>query len=393
MKNTILKLQAILVVGCLMANACRAKSTGNLATTVNTPVSTETVAASPDKKFSDDELDELLAPIALYPDPLLAQMVPAATFLDQLEDANKVLGGKSDDNLIANQSWDVSVKSVAHYPQVLQMMVEKSDWTATVGQAYVNQSTDVGKSIQRLRAEARDAGNLATTPQQKVITEGEVIRIEPAQPQVIYVPQYNPEVVYVESGPSTGAVVAASAISFGVGLAIGAWLNNDWDYYGRGIYYHGWNGGGWIGANRTFVNVNRNVYVNNSFRNINVNRNIVSRNTSTYRGGLNRNATVRRERVNASRANINNRPLADRPGNNLGNRQTINPGNRVNQPTATRNNTLQNRRATGNAGTKPALNSGANRTAQSRSATRSAKTRSGSAAKSRPSHSGSGRRR
>src|SRR6185503_5511941 len=126
MKNTILKAQAILLLGCLITNACAAKSTKNVATTAPPPVSNEAAAVSTGQKFSDDELDELLSPIALYPDPLLAQMVPASTFIDQLEEANKVLGGRSDDNLIADQSWDVSVKSVAHYPQVLQMMVEKS---------------------------------------------------------------------------------------------------------------------------------------------------------------------------------------------------------------------------------------------------------------------------
>src|SRR5438094_6079272 len=92
-------------------------------------------SALPDNRFSNAELDELLAPIALYPDPLLAQVVPAATFVDQLEDAQRVLGGSTDDNTIGNQNWDVSVKSVAHYPQILQMMVEKRDWTTALGQA------------------------------------------------------------------------------------------------------------------------------------------------------------------------------------------------------------------------------------------------------------------
>jgi len=118
--------------------------------------------AMQDQRFSNDELDQLLSPIALYPDPLLAQVVPAATFFDQLQEANQVLGGQSDDNAISNQSWDISVKSVAHYPQVLQKMVQDSDWTIALGQAYVNQSTDVAKSIQRLRAEAKSAGRFST---------------------------------------------------------------------------------------------------------------------------------------------------------------------------------------------------------------------------------------
>ena len=138
-------------------------------------------ASAPPDRFSNAELDELLAPIALYPDPLLAQVVPASTFVDQLEDAQRVLGGSTDDNTIGNQNWDVSVKSVAHYPQILEMMVEKRDWTTALGQAYVNQSTDVGKSIQRLRAQARAAGALVTTSEQQVIAEGNVIKIVPVE--------------------------------------------------------------------------------------------------------------------------------------------------------------------------------------------------------------------
>ena len=286
------------------------------------------VEGSVDQRFSDSELDELFSPIALYPDPLLAQVVPAATFIDQLEDAQRVLGGKSDDNLISQQNWDVSVKSVAHYPQVLQMMVEKRDWTTAVGQAYVNQSTDVAKSIQRLRAEAKSAGNLVTTSQQEVIVDGNTIKIVPAQPQVIYVPQYNPQVVYVEKddGPSTGDVVAAAAISFGVGMAIGAWLNNDWDWYGRGIYYHGWVGGGWVGVNRTFVNVNvnRNVYVNNRYNRVNINRNINNRNINNYRTTLNRNATVRQQNIARNRTNINRNNINRDVNRNNINRNNIN---------------------------------------------------------------------
>src|SRR6266576_1307792 len=291
-------------------------------------ISASGIATAVGDRFSDAELDELLAPIALYPDPLLAQVVPASTFVDQLEDAQQTLNGSTDENTIGNQSWDVSVKSVAHYPQILQMMVEKADWTAALGQAYVNQSTDVGKSIQRLRAQARAAGSLATSSQQQVIVEGNVIKIVPAQPQVIYVPQYNPEVVYVNNGPSTGERIAAAAITFGAGLAIGAWLNNDWDWRGRGIYYHGWVGGGWIGANRTFVNVNvnRNFYINNRYRTVGVNRAIVNRNIGGYRTTLNRNAVVRRNNVNVNNINRNTVNRNDINRNNI-NRDTVNRNN------------------------------------------------------------------
>jgi hypothetical protein len=279
-------------------------------------------AAAQDQNFDEEELDELLAPVALYPDPLLAQLLPASTFVDQLDEASRVLGGRSDDNLIADRDWDISVKSVAHYPQILQRMVQKRDWTTALGQAYVNQSTDVLKSVQRLRAEARAAGSLVTTPQQTVVIEGQVIKVVPAQPQVIYVPQYNPEVVYVKeesSGVSTGTAVAAAAISFGVGMAIGAWLNNDCNWNSYSVFYHGWSGGGWVGVNRTFVNVNRNVYVNRRYTNVNVNRSVVNRNISSYRGTLRRDADFRRERIggndlNRDRVNNARRDAVNRNG-------------------------------------------------------------------------------
>jgi len=386
MYSFIFKTQATVLASLLLLTGCGKSKATATQSSATTPNETTAAATSPvsDQKYSDDELDEMLAPIALYPDPLLAQMIPAATFFDQLEEAQRTLNGKSDDNLIADQNWEVSVKSVAHYPQVLRLMVENQDRTIAIGQAYVSQPQDVSKSIQRLRTQAKDAGNLFTNKQQQVVTEGEAIKIVPAEPQVIYVPQYDPEVVYVDNGPSTGAVVAATAISFGVGLAIGAWLNNDYDYYGRGIYYHGWNGGGWIGANRTFVNVNRNVYINNSYRNVNVNRNIVNRNISNYRTNLNRSATVRRDRTVANRTAVNNRSIADRR-NGVG----VNNERRINHSTTGRNVGVENRRATDTARTR--INTSGNRSVQNRSANRSVQKRSSSASRS-ATRSGGGRR-
>jgi hypothetical protein len=256
---------------------------------------------SPAAGFTEAELDEMLGPIALYPDPLLAQVLPSTTFIDQLGEAQKTLNGKSDDELIAKQNWDISVKAVAHYPQVLQMMTEKQDWTTALGQAYVSQQPDVEKAIQRLRAEAKAAGNLVTSDKMivetKTVSGKQVIVVEPAQPEVIYVPQYNPEVVYVQQGPSTGAVVGASVLAFGAGLALGAWLNRGWHWYGGGPYYHGWAGSGWIArsSRSASVNINRNVYVNNSYRNVNVNRSITSRNISTYRNDMQRTANLHHE--------------------------------------------------------------------------------------------------
>jgi hypothetical protein len=313
--------------------------------------------ASPLKadRFTDQELDELLGPIALYPDPLLAQVVPASTFVDQVTEAYNLLGGKTDDNLIQQQNWDISVKSVAHYPQVLEMMATQTDWTTTLGQAYVNQSTDVMKSVQRLRAQAKNAGALQTTPQQQVVVEKEVIKILPAQPQVIYVPQYDPQVVYAQpsSGASTGTAIATAAISFGAGMALGAWLNRDCDWNGNSFYYHGWSGGGWVGANRNFINVNNNYYVNRNWNNVNVNRNINSRNVNNYCADLNNRARTG-QRLDINRGNVSrdrgtNR-LNNATGERVGNR--ANAGNNARDRANTRNtgNDIRNRANAGTVG-------------------------------------------
>jgi hypothetical protein len=259
------------LLSCLVANVTLATQAAS-----RRGVSDTATAALPqDGGLSAEQMDNLLAPIALYPDPLLAQVLPASTFVDQIDQAARWLRGNNNNSAgVDNQSWDVAVKSVAHYPQIIYMMSDKLDWTTALGQAYVNQSTDVLTSVQRLRARARAAGYLATTPQQTVIVEQQVIKIVPAQPQVIYVPTYNPQVVYVQSGPSTGTVIGAAAISFGVGLAIGAWLNNDCNWYTHTVYYHGWRGVGWISTSSRYVHVNS-ICVNNRYTTINVNRAVI----------------------------------------------------------------------------------------------------------------------
>src|SRR6185437_9404119 len=136
--------------------------------------------------YSPEQLDNLLAPIALYPDPLLAQVLPAATFTDQIDDAARYVREYGQDG-VDEQIWDVSVRAVAHYPEVLEMMDEKMDWTTAVGQAYVNQSTDVMESVQRLRRLAYDQGNLVTNPEWQIVNSDGYIQIWPASPQYIYV--------------------------------------------------------------------------------------------------------------------------------------------------------------------------------------------------------------
>jgi hypothetical protein len=148
------------------------------------------------------ELDSLLAPIALYPDSLLSQVLMASTYpLDVVSaarwvKANPGVQGDAALKKVESEPWDVSVKSLAAFPSILDMMNEKLDWTQKLGDAFLGQQKDVLASVQRLRQLAKDNGNLQTTPQQVVRTEAQAIIIEPAQPQTIYVPSYNPTVVY-----------------------------------------------------------------------------------------------------------------------------------------------------------------------------------------------------
>lgn len=212
--------------------------------------------------FSPDQLDNLVAPIALYPDPLLAQVLLAATFPDQVADAAAYVRANGTDG-IDEQYWDVSVKAVAHYPTVLNMMDQRIDWTTTLGQAYAQQSTDLMGSVQHMRALARAQGNLVDTPQQQVVYDAGNIAIWPARARIIYVPVYDPAVVYFRPvfrypGPRT-------YFSFGVGYPIGAWLIYDWNWSARRIYYTGWYGGGWIARSRPYIRVTT-VYVNTRYR-------------------------------------------------------------------------------------------------------------------------------
>lgn len=397
---------------CLIANVM-------LTTQAATRRATSTtifVAAVPDG-LSNEQMDNLLAPIALYPDPLLAQVLPASTFVDQIDQAARWLRGNNNNSTgVDNQSWDVSVRSIAHYPQVVYMMGEKLDWTTALGQAYVNQSTDVITSVQRLRARAKAAGNLETTPQQTVIVEKEVIKIVPAQPQLIYVPTYNPQVVYVQSGPSTGTVVAATAIAFGAGLAIGAWLNNDVNWYSHTVFYHGWHGVGWVSTSSRYVHVNS-VYVNSRYSTIHVNSAVVHRNVNynniNHYSNVNRNVNynnVNVNNVNRNNVNVNNVNRNNVNTNNV-NRNTVN-NNSLNRNINTSNQNLdQYRGRTAQSGTanraaqQPAQRSSAfggygNRSAtmaqsQRGQASRSAmsQSRPSATARSAPSRGGGGGRR
>jgi hypothetical protein len=213
---------------------------------------------------SETELRSLVAPIALYPDNLVGEVLAASTFPDQVAVANywvqqhKDLKGNDLVQAVDKQSWNASVKALTQFPQVLNNMAKSLTWTSQLGEAYHNQRSEVMAAIQTLRKQAKDAGHLKSTSQIKVEQQNpQTIVIEPANPDVVYVPEYNPAVIYgvPYSTPGyTGAdVAAASALSFGAGIALGAFAGGGW----------GWNSWGtnWSGGT---VNFNHATFVGNS---------------------------------------------------------------------------------------------------------------------------------
>ena len=221
-------------------------------------------AGMPQKTFPGEQLDQLVAPVALYPDSLLTQVLMASTYPLEVVKAvnwlkqNKDLKGEAFASALEKQQWDPSVKSLANFPEVLQMMNDRIDWTQKLGDAFLAQQKDVMNAVQRLRAKARAEGNLKTTREQKVVVEKETIIIEPASPQVIYVPAYNPAVVYGVWPYSAyppyyyyppGYAAGAAAVGFASGVAVGA----AWGY--------AWGHADWHGGS-VDIDINRNADIN-----------------------------------------------------------------------------------------------------------------------------------
>jgi hypothetical protein len=229
------------------------------------------------KVFNNEQLDQMLAPIALYPDSLLAQVLMASTYPVDVKAAaawSKANKGKEGDaavSAVESQGWDPSVASLVAFPSLIQQMGEHPDEVQKIGDAFLAQPSDVMDSVQRLRAAAQKAGNLKSSEQQKVVVEQQKIVIEPAQPQVVYVPAYNPAVVYgpwwypsyppyywpPPYGYYPGAVLA-TGIAWGVAIGVGNAL---------------WGGIGW-GNNDVNINVNKynNINRNNQINNVSGNR-------------------------------------------------------------------------------------------------------------------------
>ena len=267
--------------------------------------------------FSAEELDALVAPIALYPDSLLSQVLMASTYpLEVVQaarwaKANPDAKGDAALKKVENESWDVSVKSLTAFPNILEMMNEKLDWTQKLGDAFLAQQKDVLASVQRLRRLAQNAGNLQSNEQQVVRSEQQVIIIEPAQPQVIYVPAYNPTVVYGAWPypayppyyyPGVAAWYPGSALvrgfAWGVGFAAaGAIFGNcNW---GRGDVN---------------INVNRATNIDRNYTRNNVNAGNTWQHNAQHRGNTPYRDQASRERYDNRQANAARQEFRGRDG-------------------------------------------------------------------------------
>jgi uncharacterized membrane protein YgcG len=222
-------------------------------------------------QLSPQELQQLVAPIALYPDALVAQILAASTYPTQIVEADRWieshpnLKGKNLADEVDKQPWDPSVKALAQFPSVLENMDKNLSWTSSLGEAYSNQEQDVTDAVQQMRQEARQAGKLNGNEQENVTTQGNTIVIEPANPDVVYVPAYDPWLVYgapivAYPGwvPVPGIFFAGPAISFGFGFGIGffggfgwGWHNWGYDWHGRRVIY---NHNTYISHSRTIIN-------------------------------------------------------------------------------------------------------------------------------------------
>jgi hypothetical protein len=181
--------------------------------------------------FTDAQLQQLLGPIALYPDPLIAIMLPAATLPTEIVMADRYVSAGGDPNQIDQQPWDPNVQALAHYPDVLKWMDDNLNWTTQLGEAFANQQQDVMTAMQELRTQAYNLGNLQSNPQQQVTDDDGSIEILPADPNDIYVPQYQPDQVYYDQPYGT------PFITFGVGFVIGPWLCGDFDWHNRHLIF------------------------------------------------------------------------------------------------------------------------------------------------------------
>jgi uncharacterized membrane protein YgcG len=241
-----LTLCSLLVVG-LLQGGCASQT----AQAESQPVAPAGSLAAPLPQQSTQELEQLVAPIALYPDPLVAQILAAATHPTEIVEADRWLQqnpnvkGESLATAVDAQSWDASVKALTQFPGLIGMMEKNLSWTSSLGEAYVNGEQNVLDAVQVMRQRAQQAGNLKSTPQESVTTEGDAIAIEPTNQQVVYVPEYDPWVVYGDPlayYPDwigvPGFYYDGPGIWFGLGIGIGLYGGFGWGWHNWGTDWH-----------------------------------------------------------------------------------------------------------------------------------------------------------
>jgi hypothetical protein len=227
--------------------------------------------APPYTQQSPEQLQQLVAPIALYPDSLVAQILAASTFPEQIVEADRWvqehqdLKGDALGQAVDQQPWDPSVKALTAFPSVLGNMDKNLAWTSSLGDAYYNQQQDVMDAVQVMRQRAEKAGDLKTTPQQVVTTQGSTIVVQPANPEVVYVPAYDPWMAYGDPimawpgwYPYPGIWYGGPYLSFGMGFGIGFFGGFGWGWNNWGFNWGGrfatFGGGRYYSRSNTFYN-------------------------------------------------------------------------------------------------------------------------------------------
>ncbi|MGA3240969.1 MAG: DUF3300 domain-containing protein [Bryobacteraceae bacterium] len=346
----------------------------------------------PGQALTPDQLDDLVAPVALYPDPLISQVLVAATYPLEVVQAfqwlqrNPGLTGPALTQAVQQQNWDPSVQALMVFPDVIKRLNDDVTWTTNLGNAFLAQQADVMDAVQRMRFKAQQAGKLGSTPQESVTTTSEggqpIVEIEPANPDVIYVPVYNPAWVwgpplwYPYPGwwwPGPGVMVGGFGFGFGIGINIGGFFGGGWGGWGGWGWRPGW-GNHTVIVNNSFIHR----YNFNTAHLANVHGSGVWQHDPAFRGGVPySNARLNEQYRGNVRANVGARP-AEQQGERFGNRSVP-----QNTPAA------RNGSAFGGAGNGNAARQQAD---HGYSSLGSARTGGGGGFRSAPSRGGGGRR-
>jgi hypothetical protein len=250
---------------------------------------------------SPQELQQLVAPIALYADALVAQILAASTYPTEIVEADRwmqrhaSLKGDALAKEVDKQPWDPSVKALTQFPSVLENMDKNLSWTSSLGDAYANQAQDVTDAVQTLRRQARNAGHLNSNEQENVTTQGNTIIVEPANPEVVYVPAFDPWLVYgapivAYPGwyPVPGIFFGGPYVSFGIGFGIGFFGGFGW---GWGHWGADWHDHRVIFNHNTFVSHSRTIVNRNNFNHANLNHEDLNHHVNSGHGNFNRGST------------------------------------------------------------------------------------------------------